>query len=353
MALEFISTCGEHLTAAQKSGLGKWDVFQDCVIDATGGVDGGACLDSSLAPYTRVRVIKKISLSPVNSVIFGGRWYSDIAFPLTGFGTYVVAAIHYGGGGAYSFSTKQLSLNITADGYLYVRRGNYSGTTLATATTALVGLTWYYLEMKVVVHPSAGSIQLLVDDVEFLNVTGLNTQALGTTAIDAVEYIPWRIDDVYIMSTTARTGNPYVTFLGKNLHVIPNRMQSMSQLQWTPPSGLNNLQAVNDATPAGTYSEASVAGTTDLFIPTLLPPEVTTVIAVQSNLTAKKLSGTYSARLADVAEVGGVPYAAPYKELTTMATDHLTMLASAPDNPAVAWTRDQYNASRRGFRRIA
>jgi hypothetical protein len=74
---------------------------------------------------------------------------------------------------------------------------------------------------------------------------------------------------------------------------------------------------------------------------------------VQSNLIARKLSSTYNARIADVTSLVGVSYVAPYKEMVVADIDYLSMLASAPDNSALAWTRDQYNASLRGFRRTA
>jgi hypothetical protein len=350
MALKFISGCGDHLLAGQKTM--KWDVFQDCPISINGGEDGNACFSAGLTAYTRVRALKKIVLNPLNQVIFGARNKFATSYPLAGGTTYVVAAIHYGAGGAYSEATKQLSLNIDTTGHLYVVRGGWAGTVLGTSAIVFPAVTWKYLEVKAVVHQTTGSVEVRVDDVVHLNLSGIDTQDLGSSSIDAVEYIPWAVDDVYIMDLTATTDNPYITFLGKNLRVLPVRMSSIGLAQWTPPSGLNNVQAINDITPANTYSESRTIGNTDLFVPESLPVDATTILAVQSNLIGRKLDAMYSVRIADVADISGTPYAASYHEMTLADTDHLTLRAVAPDD-GLAWTRTKYNASRRGFRRVA
>ena len=347
--LKFISACGAHLTTAQKSGLGKWDVFQDSVVDPTGGIDGGACFQSGLSAYTRVRCVKKVSLSPANEVIFGWRHYVDTTFPLTGFAGYLIAAIHYGGGGSYFNSTKQISLNITTDGRLYFTRGSWDGPVLGTATRQLLSLTWTFIEVKAVIHPTAGSLLLHVDDEVYLNLTGINTQGLGTTSIDAVEYIPWGVDDVYIMDTTAVAGNPYVDFFGSRFRVIPNRMESENSVQWTPPGGMTNIDGINDSTPDGRSNIAGSVGLTDLYVPTPLPLSVATVLAVQSNISC---ISDGSASVADVTKIDSTTYEGPANSMPALEKDQLTLMASAPDD-GLAWTREKYNASLRGYKRTA
>lgn len=351
MALQFMCSCGDHLADADM--LQKWDVYNDTFVTAS-GYNSTKAFDSGISVYSRPRCVKRVTLSPVNEVVFGFRVYAAAGtFPISGAWTYVaLAAVHYAGASAFSFATKQLSLNVETDGKLSLKRGGGSGTLLATsAATCLANDTWTYVEVHAKVDNTQGSVTVYADNVAVISVTGIDTQALSAASIDGVEFVPWRIDDVYICDRTATAANPYVSPFGKGFHVMVNRTSADSTVQWTPASGTNE-DCIDDATPDGTQNSAAFAGKQDLFTMAALSSSVDRIYAVQSNLIAKKSASSSGATLADVCQMDGTDIVATAQSLDTALTDKRTIYATTPDDHR-EWDYATYNATLRGYRRVA
>ena len=348
MALKFFCSCGDDRTLAQL--LQKWDVCNDFTVGS--GYNGTNAFVITVAPYTRVRAVKKVTLTPSNRVIAGFRWHMPpgSAFPLSGvYAWYVLWAVH-AGAGPYNESTKQVSLNLLNDGKLEVRRGGYAGTVLGTtASVVLANATWAYVELDVTVGPT-GSVTLRVDDVVVLFLAGVNTQALGSAAINAVEWIPWTLDDVYLCDASPTPDNPYTTFLGSRFHVLATRAIAPSVTQWTPVSG-TNLSNVAASGPDGACNRAAFAGAIDLFQPDPVDGAYPEILAVQSNLTGHRVSSASTPTVASVVEIDGVRYAGSADALGNADVDARTIWAMAPDT-GDPWTRTVWNAAVAGYQRV-
>lgn len=353
MALLFLSGCGDHLTAAQKASTRKWLYCQDCSVTSS-GYNGTKALDAGITAYSRPRCLAAVSPSPVHVLTFGYRWFYPGTFPIDfggmGFLSFaVMAAVHYSTSSAYTeSSTKQLSLNMSGDGTMYVTRGDIFGVTLgATSSPVLLGNTWQFIEMQVVIDGSAGSVTVRVDNTIVLAVSGVNTSALGVDAISGFELMPWRIDDVY--ATDQSGSDPtYQGFLGKGFHITTVRPVANDTVGFVSPS--TNYAEVDDATPDGSKNSTRFVDATDLF--QMETVTATRVLAVQPNIIANRASVSLASSVAPVVKIAGTSYVGPATTPDVASTDARSIWSKAPDDGAI-WTDTKINASRWGYKRAS
>ncbi len=83
--------------------------------------------------------------------------------------------------------------------------------------------TWHYIELAVKVNPTTGTVDVKVDDVSVLSLSGVNTQGLSNYGeIGGFQFLSpagtnsdyeenWLLDDIYILDSTGSVNN---TFLG-------------------------------------------------------------------------------------------------------------------------------------------
>lgn len=97
--------------------------------------------------------------------------------------------------------TNSLQVGLTADtaGHLEVYTGTAS--LLGTSTGIISEGVWYYIELKVTIHASAGTVDLYVNGEEWLSLTGRDTQETANATVDGVifgrqEQVYY--DDIYI-----------------------------------------------------------------------------------------------------------------------------------------------------------
>lgn len=133
--------------------------------------------------------------------------------------------------------------------------------------------SWQYWEISVFVHDTAGSVRICIDGVEKLNVT--NTDTKGLTADDIINMVcdtsgsgyptGYCFDDMYFSNDLTQLGPQKIeTF----------RADGEISADWTPSSGANNWQMVDDwtcdddwtfisATDAGKKAVLTLANMTD------------------------------------------------------------------------------------------
>ena len=171
-----------------------------------------------------------------------------------------------------------------------------TGTILGTGTTALSSSVWYYLEFKVKVHDSAGTVECRVNDnVEFA-LTGIDTKNGGTGVIDQIVLAgqggfgsgDWTVDDLYICDDDA-SASGCDDFLG-DVRVEALFANGAGATTDLAPSAGSNYQCVDDATPDddSTYVESDVVGDKDTYTFTDLSAATATVFGIQIVPLAKK-----------------------------------------------------------------
>jgi len=168
---------------------------------------------------------------------------------------------------------EQCHIGITNGGQISAWRGT---TLLGISTNALALNVWRYLEVKTTIHNSTGAIEIRVDGVVWLTLTGLNTRAgtsnnyatslaLGTftSVIDAARIpLTWYIDDLVTLDTTGSYNNTYIGDVAIKCK-FPNANGTTQQ--WTRNTGANNYAAVNENPPDGdtTYVSDATVGEID------------------------------------------------------------------------------------------
>ncbi len=139
----------------------------------------------------------------------------------------------------------QTSLHLSWNGLLEARLG--TSTSLGLATEPLRVGTWNYIDVKVVLHDSTGSIQVRLNGQDIINATNVDTkQSAGdikytSVFIEAFARGAW--DDMYIYDDNG--GTPSL----QGSRVVENLLPASDDTnQWTPSTGSDHYALVNDST---------------------------------------------------------------------------------------------------------
>lgn len=146
-----------------------------------------------------------------------------------------------------------------ADGTISAMSG--TNTLLGTSATALALNTVNYLEVKITVHPSAGTVDIHLNNASILSLTGQNTAASGSAGWGSL-ILPiygslsggtryWQLMDLYVADGSGTTWNDFMNDM---------------RLDWVP---VNAAGTNNDSTPStgsdrsATVDENPMNGDTD------------------------------------------------------------------------------------------
>lgn len=336
--LRFISSCDTAVPLSQ-----YFEAANDCAYDSGSGREGTSSIVGTAAPYSAIRATKRVTLGGAGNDMTMG-WWLDMAGADFGGGfvAFVFAAMHYAAGGAFDFSsTKQLSLICLPDLSIHVRRGNWNGTTIAETEAGAMSSGVFFMEWRAKISNTEGEVELRMNDEIVLQADGLDTQNLSSSLLDGAEWVPWVIDDLYILDPT---GPKHTTFLGSRFHCVANPMSAVSAAGFAPGTVARIL-----ATDSSNNVAAS-ASTDDLFTPTALDASVSRILAVQGCMVG--LRDTAGPTLADAVNTGsGVSYGTAHT-LGGSSDAYFEMRESQPGG-SEDWTRAIYNASTRGYSRRA
>jgi hypothetical protein len=258
--------------------------------------------------------IATITLAPANNVCIVGTEFtvSQLAH-LTGGNTWgtsqcggCILAIAYLG-------AIQCYLRVNSDGTLSVINNT---TILGTSSFALSAGTTYYLELKVTVHASAGTVDLVVNGLtNILSLTGKNTAQSGTNLWNAVQFgslcdqgnnaATATYDDIYIFDSTTAINN---SFLGA-IRIDPFFPSAAGdETNWTPDSGSNWARVSENPFDGDTsYVAATTAATKDTYKTPTQPVVGSNIFALQINMMARKTDAG-AAGLKSVIRIAGVDY---------------------------------------------
>lgn len=192
-------------------------------------------------------------------------------------------------------STDQVYLSIGIDGQIRARLG----ATFATLATSIAGTivlgTWHFIEFKLLVHTSAGTVEIRVDGVTVASATGIDTQQSGTAQVTNIRFNSFidgtpSLDRQHIYILDGSGSSPYNTFLGFIRVVTDAPITDGDTTLWTTSvTGNDNYEQIDEATPNSDtdYNINDTVGEDDLF---LFDPILETgiPIAVQDYVVARK-----------------------------------------------------------------
>jgi len=260
-------------------------------------------------------------------------------------------------------STTQVCLRINNTGTLSVVRGNQGGTVLGTTTAVVPFSTFTFIEWKVLIDPSVGTVDVRINGASALSLTGQNTRSSGTSqwtafnlgVIDAVfntygttsntDY-----DDLYVLDGSG--SSPLNAFLGDARVDARYPTGAGATTGWTPSTG-SNWQNVDDTAPDGdsTYNATSTVNAVDTFVTQDAPVAGALLYGVQLCLSQKKTdSGTCS--LAPVVRHSSTNYAGTAFNPSTSYAVACTVYGTNPGTSA-AWTETDFNNAEFGYKRTA
>lgn len=131
----------------------------------------------------------------------------------------------------------------------YKLRAMRGATTLWTSNVTLNAGSWYYIELKVLIHDTNGILDLVVNDVADSSFSG-NTRNTASSTFYFVDFrstgttsgVGWYMDDVYVCDSSGTFNN---TYLGE---VICSQapLTGDSSVAWSRNTGASNYLAVDD-----------------------------------------------------------------------------------------------------------
>jgi|SRR5262245_25670077 len=350
MALLFLDSFDHYQTAEVSK---KWTSANfDYVIAAGLGRCGTACLQMG----TFANVQRGIAFGS-NTVIIG------FAFRIVEHDTqpgldWGIVQFQDGGGRGYG------QLNYMGDGSLQVTTDG-TGEIGRTAPNLIHFETWYFIEYKTLFHTSAGTVAVRINNVEHINVSGVQTCPTAPPAAIQPSLPPRRlymmgtsnqlhlIDDLYVLDNTGPA--PCSDFLGdcRVEYLKPRAAGAHQEWPTVVGSGGAHWLAVNDnATPDGdgSYVESNMPGQidTNLYQPTGLPAGQP-IFGVQFSLYARKTEIGPRVIAPVVNNVVGTPQVGPSFETYQYYCSPYAL------NPATssAWTVATINAIDAGVKVIS
>jgi hypothetical protein len=266
MALDFFTGFDHYATSDLTAG--RFTSSTNATIQASIYRHGGSAL--SLVTGGTANVIKT-GLSNAATRVLGFGFYSGTITSCT---SRVIAALS--DGTPTTAGNVQVGLAITSSGNIALYRGRAlslatGGTQLGSnSVNVLSSGIWYYIELVVTVHGSTGIAQVFVNgsNTNWQNLSSQNTQSTANAYANAFGFngdsTPANLyfDDLYILSgsggvRTARLGDV------KAISKIASAGDG-SLAQFTPSTGTDNGEMVNESVPNGDTDYNSTANVGDI-----------------------------------------------------------------------------------------
>lgn len=159
-------------------------------------------------------------------------------------------------------------VSVLASGAIEVRRQYGSGTLLGTSATSVISYgAWNHIEIMAVASNTVGQVQIRVNGIEVLNLTGLDTVYTGTEYFGSIYLDTSAItstngngntrfyDDLFAWDGLGSLNND---FIGDRKVVTLNPTDNTSAAEWTVSGAATAVQAINDTNNGDTsYISAS------------------------------------------------------------------------------------------------
>lgn len=191
-------------------------------------------------------------------------------------------------------AVQHITLQQLTSGEWRVFRGTTLGTQLGTTSGASVSNgTWSYVELKITISDTLGTVDLLVNEVSFLSLTLQDTRNGGNASCDRVQFVGsstaaddtnW--DDIYILDTTGSVNND---FLGSQVVVGLLPAADTSAEDFTRSAGTDSFALVDENPANGDtdYIESSTSANVTRFTYATLSG-VANVKGIQINTTCRE-----------------------------------------------------------------
>jgi hypothetical protein len=229
-----------------------------------------------------------------------------------------------------------------------------NGVAIGTGITRVNTGTWYYVELKVVVHNSAGTVELRVNEGVDLSLANVKTQNTSNTFANRLAfkkpagyYTQYMLDDMYVLDGAGTINND---FLGDMKVEVIRPSGPGATTQWTPQPGGANWEAVDQDD--NSWVQASAAGSLDTYAFGDLQNISGNIAGVAVTVYAKN-SDAFGHRVKSVIRSGGVDTEAPTAQSVTDISYHYKSFITERDpNTTAPWTVSGVNGAEYGVKLV-
>ena len=224
----------------------------------------------------------------------------------------------------------------------------------ATQTTngAVIALgAWYFVQIRLYIHPTVGTVQVYIQGTLVYTFTG-NTDRTSTGGVDRWSLFsggPFLYDNIILYNETGAAPNaktPETRIFAE----LPTGAGATTA--WTPSAGAN-WQNVDEEPNDGdtTYNSAAAAGLDDLYaFPASQVPAATTIYAVASEIVARKDDAGLN-NIDTLIKSGATTYANGDTFGLTSTFQRFRSIMTTDPATGAAWTVSAANAAQLGIRR--
>ncbi len=279
MALLWID--GFEQYAGQADLLDAYSTASAVAISIVTGRNTGAGNNKALEiDFNGVSLQRRLSAESTSTIVVGFAWQKATAFA----NNFDIIRL-------YNNATEMITLRQQTSGEIIVDRG--STQLFSTSGLGLLTGTWYYIELKIFIHDTTGTVELWVDGVKEIDETSVDTRN-GTPSTITHLYLMGdsfdaQFDDLYVLDdsgadATDRLGDSRVETVFPDADGATNNFTAVG-------AGTTNADRVDDgSTPDDdtTYNHSSTAADKDLYGFAALQGQVDSVFAVQVTLYARK-----------------------------------------------------------------
>lgn len=255
-------------------------------------------------------------------------------------------------------SAPQIRIRPNADGTLSVLTD--ANTVLGTTANALSSDVWYYLEWKVLLHASAGTVDLKVNGASWLSLSGQDTITTGSALWNNVYIgkvmtatssdILWYYDDIFVCDGSGSLNNDWfgdVTVSAK----FPNANGTTSG--WTRSTGSDQYATIDEASANGDtdYNSTATVNAVDT-VNVESAPTGASILAVQV-LTYGRKTDVGTSAVAPVIRHGGTDYAGTGIGIGGTTYSFQRTLYDTNPGTSAAWVEADFNAAEFGYKKTA
>src|SRR4029453_4053276 len=256
-------------------------------------------------------------------------------------------------GGTKNVRVAHVTLGLTSDGGLEVRRGNFGGAAIATSLPGIFGLgAWHYLEVQCKTgSTTAGVVIVRVNNTEVINVTNANTlngvySTPQSATLHSLSLADWAstgsggamFDDLYILYGDNEA------FLGDLVveHVYPTGNGAKSEWRGSDGNSVDNYLLVDNTSTGSEYVQTPIEGLQDLYQMGNLGTVAASVHGVMHTASLDRPSQAGPARARLLSQGTTLTKAPQTINVSTSASLYNYMLARNPDTGA-PWTPAEVN----------
>jgi len=250
----------------------------------------------------------------------------------------------------FNEATGNIHVRFRANGSGLIEARDSANSLLGTSSGHVISTnTWYFVEFKVYIHDSAGTIEVKVDGVTRLNLTSQDTLNGSNAYVGGVRlgnnYLNYTyMDDLYVCDTSG--SSPCNDFLGDS-RVDVLRPDGIGNTTQFAPSAGDNYENVDEVYPddEATYNDGDLAEK-DTYQLSDLSALGTTIYGSKSQITVRKTDAG-SRKVKVVTRSNITDYLGDEKILSDTFQTFTKLYENNPDD-AAAWEEADLNGSEVG-----